>query len=154
MRRLDGQSVSRDAHIVKHRELKSSALEKVRASAYGLPRRKKELDNTGVRTSAPGDGLHLAESYFPHADAPGLAPVRRGCCVVLLTSQKVSVSPQVKRTASRPRLRTHGRLTHRRNAFGLVTEPSAPLPANVSRENTLTARFVRPLEGLHPARRA
>ena len=41
MRRLDGQSVSRDAHIVKHRELKSSALEKVRASAYGLPRRKK-----------------------------------------------------------------------------------------------------------------
>ena len=76
-------------------------------------------------------------SYYPHADAPGLAPVRRGFFVVRLINQAVSVSPQVKRTASRPRLRMHGRLTRRRHAFGLATEPSAPLPAfRVSRENT------------------
>ena len=36
-----------NAHIAKHREPKSSVVEKVRASAYGLPSRKEKLDNTG-----------------------------------------------------------------------------------------------------------
>ena len=60
---------------------------------------KKRLDNTCARFSS-GDAVCTAPpGYYPSADAPGLAHVRRGCFVVLLTSQKVPVSPQVKRTA-------------------------------------------------------
>ena len=59
----------------------------------------KKVGQHGRSDFCPRRCLHLAESYYPHADAPGLAHVRRGCFVVLLTSQKVPVSPQVKRTA-------------------------------------------------------
>jgi threonine synthase len=49
------------------------ALEKVRASAYGLPRREKSWTTRafGLRRST----TCIAERYFPHADAPGLVPV-------------------------------------------------------------------------------
>ena len=60
------------AQIAKHRELKVP-LKKVRASAYGLPRREKSWTTRafGLRREA----TRVASRYFPHADAPGLVPV-------------------------------------------------------------------------------
>ena len=57
-----------------------SVEEKVRASAYGLPSRKES--RTTRTTRASRSTTCVVERYIPHADAPGLVPVRRGCFVV------------------------------------------------------------------------
>ena len=62
------------------------------------------MDNTGDRFSAGGAVCTALPGYYPSADAPGLVPVRRGFCVVLLKDQKVPVSPQV----NKDRLLGHG----------------------------------------------
>ena len=83
---------------------------KIRASAGGLPKRERKLDNTGVRTYSPSK---LGATVRPPTHRVSSSS-RRGCFVFPPMNWKVSVSPQVKWTAFRPRLRTHGRLTRRR----------------------------------------
>ena len=135
-----------------NRSLFRKDAQKVRASAYGLPRREKKRTTraSGLRRST----TCIAERYFPHADAPGLAHVRRGFFVVLLTSQKVSVSPQVKGPPIRPRLRMHGRLTHRRTHSDWLPNRRHRYRRSVFHEDTVTARFVRLRGRLRPLQRA